>query len=144
MTFCWCVCVRGNMDFIAKCILRRTICILQKFIGNIDLSKLNPSDLEQKNLYCIAICILHAYCTSQYAYCDKNCSMHIAIKKSETSSPQKQTRSNTFHGTLGWHFIVYCMISISSTHLNQCDLLVNLTINSLEKRSGVSQWWSMC
>ncbi len=35
------------------------------------METLNPSDLEEKNLYCITICILHAYCTSQYAYCDK-------------------------------------------------------------------------
>ncbi len=31
----------------------------------------------------------------------KNRSMHIAIKKLETSSPNEQTWSNTFHGTLG-------------------------------------------
>jgi len=60
------------MDSIAICILRRTICILQKFLGNIDLSKLNPSDLEQKNLYC----------DMQYAYCMHIAchNMHIAIK----------------------------------------------------------------
>jgi len=31
------VCVRGNMDSIAICILRCAICILQKFLGNMDM-----------------------------------------------------------------------------------------------------------
>jgi len=32
---------------------------------------------------------------------------------------------------------------ISSPHVNHCKLLVKLTINTLEKRSVVSQWWSV-
>jgi hypothetical protein len=32
---------------------------------------------------------------------------------------------------------------ISSSHVNHRELLVKLTINTLEKRSVVSQWWSM-
>jgi len=39
------------------------------------MSTLNHSDLEEKDLYCIAICILHAYCTSQgvdYIICHTN------------------------------------------------------------------------
>jgi hypothetical protein len=30
---------------------------------------------------------------------------------------------------------------ISSLHVNHCELLVKLTINTLEKRYVVSQWW---
>jgi hypothetical protein len=49
----------------------------------------------------------------------KNCSMHIAIKKTETSSPNEQTWSNTFQGTLGPHFIVNRMISTHSPESSQ-------------------------
>jgi hypothetical protein len=62
--------------------------------------------------------------------------MHIATKKTETSSPNEQTWSNTFHGTLGPHFFVNRIIT-------NYWLFDNLTINTLEKWSGVSQWWSM-
>jgi hypothetical protein len=32
---------------------------------------------------------------------------------------------------------------ISSSHVNHRKLLVKLTVNTLEKRSVVSQWWSV-
>jgi hypothetical protein len=58
---------------------------------------LKLSHLEEKNLYCIAICILHVtICILQLKYC----SMHIARKKLETSSPNEQTWSNTFTAPL--------------------------------------------
>ena len=49
--------VRGNMDSIAICILRS---ILQKNLGKWTLL-LNPSDLEEKNPYCIYIHIAVQY-----------------------------------------------------------------------------------
>jgi hypothetical protein len=52
--------VRGNMDSIAICILRCAICILQKILGKWTLL-LNPSDLEEKNPYCIYIHIAVQY-----------------------------------------------------------------------------------
>jgi hypothetical protein len=42
-------CVRGNMDSIA--ILRGAICILQKFLGNMDTSSKQFFYLEEKNPY---------------------------------------------------------------------------------------------
>jgi len=39
---------------------------------------------------------------------------------------------------------LYCKShDISSLHVNHHKLLVKLTINTLEKRSVVSQWWSV-
>jgi hypothetical protein len=55
--------VRGNMDSIAICILRRAICILQKFLGNMDTSS-KPFLFRRKESilhldpYCRAIWIL--------------------------------------------------------------------------------------
>jgi hypothetical protein len=55
--------VRGNMDSIVICILRRAICILQKFLGDIDTSS-KPFLFRRKESilhldpYCRAIWIL--------------------------------------------------------------------------------------
>ena len=59
------------MDSIAICILRRAICICINFQA-IWTQTLNPSGLEKKNLlHRNNMHILHACCTSQYAYCNK-------------------------------------------------------------------------
>ncbi len=48
---------RGNMDSIAICILRRPLCILQKFLGNMDISS-KPFLFRRKE----SILHLHPYC----------------------------------------------------------------------------------
>ena len=61
--FFFSVCVRGNMDSIAICILRRAICILQKFLGNMDTSSKQFLFRRKESIlhlhpYCRAIWIL--------------------------------------------------------------------------------------
>jgi hypothetical protein len=73
------ICVRGNMDSIAICILRCAICILQKILGNIDLSTKpfwfrKKESILHRNMHIapilhVAICILRY--KSQHAYCNK-------------------------------------------------------------------------
>ena len=90
-------CVRRNIDSVAICMLRRAICMLHDFFGEMDIStkpfwfRRKLSILHRKMH--IALRNMHLVIYPHR--------MHVAILKSETSSPNEQTWSNTFHGTLG-------------------------------------------
>ena len=58
----FCTYVRGTMDSIAICILRRAICILQKFLGNMDIDSKpfwcrRKESILHRNMH--TACILH-------------------------------------------------------------------------------------
>jgi hypothetical protein len=78
MQYAYCRIFYGNMDIDSKPFLfRRKESILH-------------CNMHTARILQVAICILQFYCI-----------MHIAIKILENSSPNEQTWSNTFHGTLG-------------------------------------------
>jgi hypothetical protein len=87
-----------------------TYAYLQKFLGNMDIDSKTFWFRRKESILHRNMHIAHiARCNMHIAI--KNRSMHIAIKKSETSSPNEQTWSNTFRSKSPWYVGGYLRVS---------------------------------